>query len=629
MPSEPFIYEDFELRLRSNGSMVVEVLQAPYSRGAECEFAPPVSEAEYQIMLAQLQLEYVRKRSSGPTKMQAARSLGQKLYDSLFKDRVSTSFEASRYGVELTERGLRLRLNLAGAPKYMNLPWEFMYDGTRFLTTGVQVPIIRQLGAATATYSPLRVDSPLGILAAACSPTDEISLDVADEAKLLENALKPLTDSGLAHIKVLYDPSLEDVQKALTEDTYHVFHFMGHGGWEEVRQEGTLCFVEDDGTSEVITGERLGVILSDHQSMRLVFANACRGAFASSNHAFSSIAASLVMHGLPAVLAMQFEISDRAAVISAQHFYCALAKNRSVEEAVGEVRKVLFDGDDIEWAVPVLFMQSGDGHMFSSTPGHTTSTLEPSLESAPIDQFLYGKRRPFEPDVVLIEEGSFNMGGSSTDEHVSDVEEHPYEVLEPAFYISRFPVTVGEYRVFLSQTGHLLPSFWDVQEALDLHPVVGISWFDAQAFCDWLAQVTGKPYALPTESQWEKAARGTDERVWPWGNDWDPDKCNAGYSGMDGTKPVDTYFEHASPYEVVDLVGNVWEWCNSAYRDYPYDRFDGREERNPEDARVIRGGSYLSNESKVRCNSRASFKPVARAQYLGFRIAIYPQQIAP
>ena len=619
-------YDDFVLRVLPNDKFIAEVLHAPYGTGRKSQLDFPLSETELELALAELGQLHVRRRRLDTAKMQAARTLGEKLYYSLFRDKILVAFEACRHGAARVERGLRLRLNLARAPELMGLPWEFLFDGTRFVCASTRTPIIRQLEIPSATYPPLQVTPPLTILAVACSPADLPALDVEKEIDLLQSALSSLDKRGLARVDILQNAELLHVQQALRDNVYHIFHFIGHGDWNDERQDGVLAFVADDGNADIVTAERLGVILSDHDAMRLAFINACRGAFASSGHPFSSVAATLVERGIPAVVAMQFEISDRAAVILAQSFYDALSRGCSVEEALGEARKSLFDGNEVEWAFPVLFMQSDHGRLFDIvSESGIAQNHGPTPPNLQIDQYLYGKRRPFEPDVVRVPGGSFLMGSSDEDQFPSDDEKPQHEVNVPTFYIARFPVTIAQYRIFLEQTGHRRPPSWEIDEppsTFDFHPIVDVSWFDALAFCRWLAELTGKPYSLPTESEWEKAARGTDGRLWPWGNTWHPSRCNSGHSGIEGTKRVDAYFDSASPYEVLDLVGNVWEWCQSAYKPYPYQSSDGREALDSPGRRVIRGGSFLSTEREARCASRGGFQPTARAQYLGFRVVI-------
>jgi formylglycine-generating enzyme required for sulfatase activity len=163
--------------------------------------------------------------------------------------------------------------------------------------------------------------------------------------------------------------------------------------------------------------------------------------------------------------------------------------------------------------------------------------------------------------------------------------------------------------------------------------VVNVSWYDAMAYCRWLEerlQVPGstlnvwregqlgtlnlKPgtfaVRLPSEAEWEKGARGTDGRIYPWGDQWDAARCNA-EKGLSGdTTPVGAYPNGASPYGVLDMAGNVWEWTRSLEKSYPYDPDDGREDPEAAGARVVRGGAFLDGARFVRCAVRDRDLPV-------------------
>ena len=133
--------------------------------------------------------------------------------------------------------------------------------------------------------------------------------------------------------------------------------------------------------------------------------------------------------------------------------------------------------------------------------------------------------------------------------------------------------------------------------------------------CQWLAEVTGKPYRLPSEAEWGKGARGGDGRIWPWGNQWDAERCNSWEGGKRDTTSVGAYPQGASPYGLLDMAGNVWEWTCSLWGKglepsfkYPYDPADGREDLNAPDSvlRVLRGGSWLVYLVVARCASRST-----------------------
>jgi len=142
--------------------------------------------------------------------------------------------------------------------------------------------------------------------------------------------------------------------------------------------------------------------------------------------------------------------------------------------------------------------------------------------------------------------------------------------------------------------------------------VVDVTWHDARAYVAWLRERTEESYRLPTEAEWEKAARSDDGRLWPWGNDWDAARANCKPAGPGTTTPVGQYSPKGdSHYGCADMAGNVWEWCSSEYRDYPYRAGDGREKlEGSSGRRAMRGGSWGSdNPGIVRCAFRCRNYP--------------------
>lgn len=222
-------------------------------------------------------------------------------------------------------------------------------------------------------------------------------------------------------------------------------------------------------------------------------------------------------------------------------------------------------------------------------------------------------------DWVKVRAGYFLMGG--TPEKGDEAPDHEFpqdQVYVAAFRISRFLVTNAEYEKFVDATGADVPDDWThgrIPPGKENHPVVYISWRDAQAFCTWAG------VRLPTEAEWEKAARGTDGRIYPWGNN-PPTADLANFSvNIGGTTPVGSYPQGASPYGVLDMAGNVWEWTSSQYQPYPYDVSDGRENPVGDDNRVLRGGSWLNDGNNVRCELRLFNLPDDRDSTYGFRVA--------
>jgi formylglycine-generating enzyme required for sulfatase activity len=234
----------------------------------------------------------------------------------------------------------------------------------------------------------------------------------------------------------------------------------------------------------------------------------------------------------------------------------------------------------------------------------------------------------FEPELILIPAGEFLMGSDpSKDKNAREEEQPQHSIYLPDYYIAKTPVTNTQYRAFVQDARHELPRGWDwhgpeyPQGKAD-HPVVNVSWHDAMAYCQWLAEATGKAYRLASEAEWEKAARGTDGRIWPWGNEWDARRCNSSEGGPGDTMPVGQYSPQGdSPYGCVDMVGNVWEWTLSLYKDYPYDLEDGREDPRSSGPRVLRGSAFNYSGRGVRCACRRGY---VRLGSIGFRLCVAP-----
>jgi formylglycine-generating enzyme required for sulfatase activity len=190
-----------------------------------------------------------------------------------------------------------------------------------------------------------------------------------------------------------------------------------------------------------------------------------------------------------------------------------------------------------------------------------------------------------------------------------------------AYRIATHPVTVAEYACFV-RAGQKQPGNWWTQLAHLDHPVAYVPWNDAVAYAAWLAAMTGQPWRLPTEAEWEKAARGTDGRIYPWGDVFVVPLCNTRASGIGTTTRVGTYPSGASPYGAQDMAGNVWEWTSSLYKPYPYVAGDGREAATSSERRVLRGGSWFYDPLSARAAFRYRFSPDYPDGSVGFRVVV-------
>jgi formylglycine-generating enzyme required for sulfatase activity len=232
----------------------------------------------------------------------------------------------------------------------------------------------------------------------------------------------------------------------------------------------------------------------------------------------------------------------------------------------------------------------------------------------------------FEPQMILIAGGTFVMGSDSRkDQNARRVERPQHTFYLPDYYLAKTPVTNAQYAAFVQATQRPPPSHWENDrppKGKENHPVVRVSWYDAVAYCDWLSRLTGKPYRLPSEAEWEKAARGDEANLYPWGDRWDAKRCNSKESEIEDTTPVGAYPQGSSPYGLLDMAGNVWEWTSSLYRNYPYRDDDGREDLDSTEARVLRGGSWLNFYDSARSAYRRSYTPAYHSRIHGFRCCV-------
>ena len=168
------------------------------------------------------------------------------------------------------------------------------------------------------------------------------------------------------------------------------------------------------------------------------------------------------------------------------------------------------------------------------------------------------------------------------------------------------------------------PEYWeDGRFNHPSRPVVGITWFEARGYCAWLSAQTGDSYRLPTEAEWEAAARGQTGREYAFGERYDPAYCNTFETHIRGTTPVGVFPGGQTPEGVADMSGNVWEWTSSQYRPYRYDAADGREDPvDREGRRVLRGGSFYSLANDARAACRLNYVPGGRNGDLGFRLVV-------
>jgi formylglycine-generating enzyme required for sulfatase activity len=258
-----------------------------------------------------------------------------------------------------------------------------------------------------------------------------------------------------------------------------------------------------------------------------------------------------------------------------------------------------------------------------------TNTPEPpTAEPTPLPATVETEVAPgVTMEFVEVPAGRFLMGSSDEDKP-TDVDEHPqHELTLPTYYIGKTEVTNAQFRPFVEGDGYTNPAYWsddgwawreennitqpslwnDTEWNGNSQPVVGISWYEAVAYANWVSAQTGQEFRLPTEAEWEKAARGTDGQIYPWGNQA-PDETRANFGKAVGhTTPVGSYPAGASPYGALDMAGNAWEWTATRWRkEYPYEVENEWTEGYlaGTDGRIARGGSWFNDQMYVRGANR-------------------------
>jgi len=375
-------YVDFDLQIepKSGGRYRARVLDSPGGQASH-EFSLPFSDLELENFLLRIGHARRRMRRLESTETHTAKLFGGQLFETVFSGAIRSALSASLAEVRRRNVGLRLRLRLTDAPELCNLPWEFLYDGAlnRFLCLSKETPVVRFLELPDASR-PLTVKPPLHVLVMIASPTDYPPLDVEREWSQLSGALADVQSAGLVTVDRLKIASLLQLQRRLKDREYHIFHFIGHAGFDDVAQDGALVLEDENRRGRVVSGQDLGMLLADHRSLRLIVLNACEGARAGRVDPFAGAAQSLLQQGIPAVIAMQFEISDSAAIAFSHEFYDTLARRYPVDAALAEARRAVFAGEnELEWGTPVLYMRCEDGRVFEVEASETS----PQVRQAP------------------------------------------------------------------------------------------------------------------------------------------------------------------------------------------------------------------------------------------------------
>lgn len=371
-------YLDFDLTIYPRGSgYSSRVLGSPGGGSSEQSFDPPFDQERLNLFFAKIGQPRTRRAES--PELSIVKSFGDDLFRALFSGQTLSCLRASLDEATRQNKGLRIRLHLTDAPALTELPWEYLYNASlnSFLALSDGTPIIRYLDFPETVRS-LQVLLPLRILVVISGPEDLPALDVQYEWESLQRSLSSLQDRSLVIVDCIRPATIEAVQDALRSAEYHIFHFVGHGIFEQGCQDGFLAFEDEHGNSRHVSGQELGVLLHDYRSLRLAVFNSCDAARTSLSDPFSGVAQGVVQQGIPAVIAMQFEITDRAAIKFATDFYRSIAEGFPLEASLAYARKSMYlELRSVEWGTPVLYLRSPEGKIFDVTrPALSASELD-------------------------------------------------------------------------------------------------------------------------------------------------------------------------------------------------------------------------------------------------------------
>jgi formylglycine-generating enzyme required for sulfatase activity len=419
---------------------------------------------------------------------------------------------------------------------------------------------------------------------------------LAREANQLIIALDNARTQGQCEVVPRPAATLDDIISVFRDPTYcgriAVFHYGGHAGDGGLLMEGSA---EGGGT---VNMRGLAAFLAEQRGLKLIFLNACKTGI----HV-----ATLLATGEFAVIATASDrIFDGTACRFAQQFYAKLAVGGTISRAFIEARAIYTMGEfeasteECPWR---LCSRNGTAEQWALCDGDALRTASHGVQEVATELPRSPEKLSF--DWVTIPAGHFTFG------------EGPEARMRyaAAYAIGRAPVTNREYEVFVHDRGYRVPTDWGGTAAplhrLD-HPVINVSLRDAHEFCAWAG------VRLPTELEWEKAARGLDGRVYPWGSETpQPRHCNAGRTYA-GTTPITQCLAGASPFGCVDMAGNVWEWT-----DTPWQVRGKRRSTSDTPVRcyIVRGGSFRDGCQFARCCSRLDESETYAADNLGFRVA--------
>jgi CHAT domain-containing protein len=376
-------FRNFDVRLQPKGSRrparaFRTIVSSHLGATASFDFRAPFTQEMLEAALfRESRLRGAKRRRGEIANPTTAEEFGGLLFKALFAGPVNDSFRAALAAARQNGEGLRLRFALTASPELAGLPWELLYDpeARYFLTKWNLTSVVRYPDSGDPP-KPLAVAPPIRILVVLSNPHDDRydRLDVEQEWSRLQKAVRARPDS--AQLTRLERATVTALRQELQTGRHHVLHFVGHGSFEESRDQSTLILEDEEGRADAVKATELGELLRNASTLRLVVLNCCEGGHAGLADPFAGAAQMLIHQGVPAVVAMQFEISDDASIAFTEEFYRVLALGDPVDVALTQARVALRSVRfALEWATPVLYMRSDEGRLFDlrrAVPGEET-----------------------------------------------------------------------------------------------------------------------------------------------------------------------------------------------------------------------------------------------------------------
>lgn len=309
--------------------------------------------------------------ASRPLNAEQAQEFGERLFSTIFPLENYTALIRSLDTAANQNARLRIRLNLTDAPELAVLPWEYLYhEDFLFLAKDRRMPVVRFLNRNQPIKELLVSEAPLRILVMISAPSGVGILSVEEEWKNIKEAFDPLKTEGLVELEKLEIATLGALEENLTiqaaEKPFHVLHYIGHGAFNKREKLGSLMLEDQNGQPDLRRSIDLARILLNYPTLRLVVLNSCEGASVSAEDSYSGTAQDFLQYGnIPAVVAMQYPITDPAALVFSRRFYQMIAKGQPIDDAVWAARQAMSSNlEETEWATPVLYMRSASGNLF-------------------------------------------------------------------------------------------------------------------------------------------------------------------------------------------------------------------------------------------------------------------------